>query len=231
MKKVVALVVISTLGMSSTVAATARTEYAEQLKREQNIKQGIPVDQENENGSKEQAEAVVQNKKKKQALTVGYTQSKVKGESPRFKGVNVKYLYEFDDKVGIKTSFSYIRATEHEDYSAYSSDDLKFQQYTVAVGPSYQINEFVSFYGLVGVGFNNLDITETGYWGIGENANFARIKESYKKSAAVYGAGVQFNLTELLAVDLGYEGTRFKFPDAESSVTFNAFNVGIGYRF
>jgi putative virulence related protein PagC len=51
---------------------------------------------------------------------------------------------------------------------------------------------------------------------------------SEKSTSFAYGAGVQFNPTPELAINVGYEGTN---ADLDGNYAINGFNVGVGYRF
>lgn len=48
------------------------------------------------------------------------------------------------------------------------------------------------------------------------------------KMSLAWGAGIAFNPTSYLSVNIGYEGTRAKY---NKYVTFDGFNMSIGYRF
>lgn len=45
----------------------------------------------------------------------------------------------------------------------------------------------------------------------------------------MYGAGVQINPIENVAIDIGYEGSSI--DDGNKSHTINGFNIAVGYRF
>ncbi len=83
------------------------------------------------------------------------------------------------------------------------------------------INDYISFYGLIGVAHTKVD----------ENVTFPGVySEEYSenKTSFAYGAGVIVNPISNLSVSVGYEGTRVKYNE---DVAINGFNIGIGYRF
>ncbi|MES4613767.1 Ail/Lom family outer membrane beta-barrel protein [Ewingella sp. CoE-038-23] len=160
-----------------------------------------------------------------QTISMGYAQSKVQ-DFKNIRGVNAKYRYEWDSRVSILGSFTYMSTSgnlfdsEYNEYTNYD-DHIKVKYYSLLVGPAYRINEYVSFYALGGVSKNKIDLSQ----------NYHHIDHTYtensnnSKTAFAYGAGVQINPTESIAIDVGYEGS--KIVDAKN----NGFNVGIGYRF
>ncbi|WP_413731381.1 Ail/Lom family outer membrane beta-barrel protein [Sodalis sp. RH20] len=166
-------------------------------------------------------------------LSLGYAQSKILDSRP--KGANLKYRYEGESPVGIITSMTFMGS--NDSYSAFDpkqnyrtgEEKEKFRYLSLAAGPAFRFNEFISIYGLAGVNFNKLDYNRKAYDKTGKV-----IRESqanYKNTSLMYGAGVQFNPTSNLTLDVGYEGSHFKASDNHKSLAINGFNAGVGYRF
>ena len=163
----------------------------------------------------------------KNTISIGYAQSKVQ-DFKNINGVNVKYRYEWDSPISVIGSFTYMSGKESDawDYSlGRINTETKVNYYSLAAGPAWRYNEFISFYGLLGINFNKIEYNEK-YVSAWSNR---RYEESEDKSALMYGVGVQLNPVEYLAVDIGYEGSRVKVGNQNHSV--NGFNIGIGYSF
>lgn len=163
-------------------------------------------------------------------ISLGYAQSKVK-DFKDIKGVNAKYLYETDSALGIIGSLTYMQGSEsineNSSFASYSDKhDLKY--YSLAAGPTYRINQFINIYGLVGVAHTSFkDIEE---WSHTDSGRFTGSRDrSASSTNLMYGAGLQINPIENIAIDIGYEGSKAKLFEKNYSV--NGFNVGIGYRF
>jgi putative virulence related protein PagC len=168
-----------------------------------------------------------------QSLTVGYAQSKVE-DFKNIRGVNLQYRYEFDDIVGVMASFSYMKNSDLKggkdkvyeqgiEFSLSRNADMKY--YSVLVGPTFRLNDYVSLYALGGLAYtkaeinNRLSIPNYYEW---------ETKSSEKTSAFAYGLGVIVNPTANISVSLGYEGTETDFGQKYS---INGFNIGLGYNF
>ncbi|WP_318369551.1 Ail/Lom family outer membrane beta-barrel protein [Enterobacter sp.] len=163
-----------------------------------------------------------------QTVTVGYAQSKVENFK-NIRGVNLQYRYEYESPVSILGSFTYLSGDEDQHYYV-ASDSVKnsveVKYYSLMVGPAYRINDFVSLYALGGVAHTKAD-GNTKWVNAGDNYT---VRESISEDSTsfAWGAGVQFNPTENLAINVGYEGTNV---DIDGSRDINGFNVGVGYRF
>lgn len=161
-------------------------------------------------------------------VSIGYAQSKVE-DFKNIRGVNLQYRYEFDAPVSVLGSFTYMSGDEDQHYfvdadSVKNSVDVKY--YSLMVGPAYRINEYISLYALGGVAHTKAD-GDTKWVNAGDNYTVHE-NISEKSTSFAWGAGVQFNPTEQLAINVGYEGTNV---DIEGSRAINGFNVGVGYRF
>lgn len=82
-------------------------------------------------------------------------------------------------------------------------------------GPAYRLNDWASLYGVVGLSHGK--VTNNATNGLGNSSN-----DDY---GFTYGAGVQFNPIQDVALDVGYEQSRIR------NVDVGAWAVGVGYRF
>ena len=163
-----------------------------------------------------------------QTVSVGYAQSKIE-DFKNIRGVNVQYRYEWDSPVSLMGSFSYMSGDEDEHYYLFSDsikNHVEAKYYSLLVGPAYRINDYVSLYALGGVARVKAD-GHTTWVNSGDNYT-QRDSISEKSTSFAYGAGVQVNPTENLAIHLGYEGTN---ADLGDNYSINGWNLGVGYRF
>lgn len=163
-----------------------------------------------------------------QTVSLGYAQSKVENFK-NIRGVNAQYRYEWDSPLSVIGSFTYMSGDDDQKYYV-DSDSVKnhidVKYYSLMVGPAYRINEYVSLYALGGVAHTKADV-DTKWVNAGDGYT-QKDSLSEKSTSFAYGAGVQFNPTEELAVNVGYEGTN---ADIDGSHSINGWNVGVGYRF
>jgi outer membrane protein X len=140
----------------------------------------------------------------------GYAQSDMQGVASKANGFNLKYRYEFDNSpLGVIGSFTY---TEH-DRTGHGGDYQKGQYYGLTAGPAYRLADWVSIYGVIGVGYGKFQTTQYPDHGDMSDAGFS------------YGAGLQFNPIENVALDFSYEQSRIR------SVDVGTWIAGVGYRF
>ncbi|KGT86738.1 virulence protein [Erwinia typographi] len=164
-------------------------------------------------------------------VTLGYAQSKMQ-DFKDIKGANLKYRYEWDSPLSVIGSLTYMTGKEdyHDNENVGTNATLdvnsKVKYYSLSAGPAYRINNYISVYGLVGVNYTKAD--DNAVWKYKGEA-FQKDDYSGNTTSLMYGAGIQINPIENIAIDLGYEGTRVKFGDQSYSV--NGFNIGVGYRF
>lgn len=167
-----------------------------------------------------------------QTISLGYAQSKVQ-DLNNINGVNIKYRYEWDSPVSVIGSFTYMSGKD--DYSYYLTKDIinnkvDIKYYSLSVGPAYRLNPYISFYGLLGLNYNKVDYKSS--WNNYESGSYrymGDVRGNIKKTSFMYGAGVQINPIENVAVDIGYEGSSL--DDGNQSHAINGFNIGVGYRF
>jgi len=168
----------------------------------------------------------------RQTITLGYAHSKVQ-DLKNINGVNVKYRYEWNSPFSIMGSFTYMGGKS--DYSYLATKDIidnkvDLKYYSLSAGPAYRINSYVSVYGLVGVNYNKADYsTRWLNYESGSYRDMGTSDGSISKTSFMYGAGVQINPIENVAVDIGYEGSSLN--DGEKDHAINGFNIGVGYRF
>ncbi|QIQ22198.1 Ail/Lom family outer membrane beta-barrel protein [Zophobihabitans entericus] len=167
------------------------------------------------------------------SFTLGYAQSNI-DIIDNIKGVNLKYRYEWDSSLSVITSFTYMSGNETiKDLFVQDiiTDKIDLKYYSLAAGPAYRFNDYVSVYGILGVAYVKNDVKEhwLNYIGPGHEDMGT---ENYSKNSAnlVYSVGVQFNPMENLVVDVAYEGSKLK-TVAEDKLSSNGFNIGVGYRF
>ena len=146
-------------------------------------------------------------------VTGGYAQSDAQGAANKMNGFNLKYRYEQDNNpLGVIGSFTY---TEKDRTDA-SGDYNKTQYYGITAGPAYRLNDWASIYGVVGVGYGKFQQTEN------EGLNRTASNSDYGFS---YGAGLQFNPIQDVALDFSYEQSRIRNVDVGTWI------AGVGYRF
>lgn len=142
-------------------------------------------------------------------VTGGYAQGDMQGVDNKAKGFNLKYRYENESPLGYVGSFTYIEKDATRD-GIYE----KAQYYGITAGPAYRINDWVSAYGVIGLGYGKQQASDT--------VMDHEAKSDYGFS---YGAGVQFNPIENVALDFSYEQSRIRHVDVGTWI------VGAGYRF
>ncbi|WP_455427491.1 outer membrane protein OmpX [Dryocola sp. LX212] len=140
-------------------------------------------------------------------VTGGYAQSDMQGFMNKANGFNLKYRYENDTPLGYIGSFTYTAKNRTED-GVYN----KGQYYGITAGPAYRLNDWASIYGVVGVGYGKFQTTGA------TDTNTSDYGFSY-------GAGMQFNPIENVALDVSYEQSRIRNVDVGTWI------AGVGYRF
>lgn len=156
-------------------------------------------------------------------VSVGYAQIKA-DDFKNLKGVNLQYRYENQSPWGATVSTTFASAKEDTYYNSDEKEHAKVSYYSLLAGPTYRLNEYVSFYALAG--FAN---TKTSYDHNNYAYNYSE-HTSMKKTSFAYGAGAVVNPMENLSVYLGYEGTEFKGYENQTA-KLNGFNIGVGYKF
>ena len=143
-------------------------------------------------------------------VSAGYAQGDAQGVANKANGLNLKYRYENgSDPLGWIGSFTYINKNRTE-----SGDYIKAQYYGFTGGPDYRLNDWASVYGVVGIGYGKFQYNEPN-------------REKYDSSDVgfSYGAGLQFNPIQNVALDMGYEQSRIR------NVDVGTWTAGVGYSF
>lgn len=146
-------------------------------------------------------------------VTGGYAQSDIQGFGNKAKGFNLKYRFEDQTNPwGWIASFTY---TE-KDYTDNASGYLKGHYYGVTAGPAYRFNDWASIYGVIGIGYGKLQYS---------SQTLPRDKDDISDVGFSYGAGMQFNPIDNVAIDVGYEQSRVRSYDIGTWI------AGVGYSF
>ncbi|MCT4710885.1 outer membrane protein OmpX [Enterobacteriaceae bacterium H11S18] len=138
----------------------------------------------------------------------GYAQSDMQGFINKANGFNLKYRYENDTPLGYIGSFTYTEKNRTDNAGSYN----KGQYYGITAGPAYRLNDWASIYGVVGVGYGKFQTTGT-------------TDHDMSDYGFSYGAGMQFNPIENVALDVSYEQSRIRNVDVGTWI------AGVGYRF
>lgn len=156
-------------------------------------------------------------------VSVGYANIKA-DDFKNLKGVNAQYRYETQSPWGAVVSSTYVSGKEDTQYDVDEVEHAKVTYFSLLAGPSYRFNEYVSLYALAGFAQtkSSYDFYDYGF-------NYSE-HNSLKKTSVAYGIGMSVNPVENIAVNVGYEGTRFKgFEDQTAKL--NGFNISVGYKF
>ncbi|MDR3434056.1 MAG: outer membrane protein OmpX [Rouxiella aceris] len=149
-------------------------------------------------------------------VTAGYAQGDMQGVANKADGFNLKYRFEQDSNpLGVIGSFTYIE----KDHSLSSNSYDKAQYYGITAGPAYRLNDWASIYGVVGLGYGKF--AENQY----AESSVLRQKSDTSDVGFSYGAGLQFNPMQNVALDVSYEQSRIR------SVDVGTWIAGVGYRF
>lgn len=149
-------------------------------------------------------------------VTAGYAQGDMQGVVNKANGFNLKYRYEQDNNpLGVIGSFTSIEKNSYQS----TGDYTKGQYYGITAGPAYRLNDWASIYAVVGLGYGKFQGTN--------NVSSADLREKSDTSdyGFSYGAGMQFNPIENVALDFSYEQSRIRNVDVGTWI------AGVGYRF
>ncbi|HAV9299562.1 TPA: Ail/Lom family outer membrane beta-barrel protein [Escherichia coli] len=153
-------------------------------------------------------------------LSAGYlhASTNVPG-SDDLNGINVKYRYEFTDTLGLVTSFSYAgdknrQLTRYSD-TRWHEDSVRNRWFSVMAGVAYsRVSTFSGDY---------LRVTDNK--GKTHDVLTGSDDGRHSNTSLAWGAGVQFNPTESVAIDIAYEGS------GSGDWRTDGFIVGVGYKF
>ncbi|MGJ0625642.1 Ail/Lom family outer membrane beta-barrel protein [Xenorhabdus bovienii] len=159
----------------------------------------------------------------KSTISLGYAQSSANANGIKvFKsdgtewntkqhGLNLKYRYELDDHFGVVGSLTYTLNRFENDHAG-NVTKFKSDSYSLLAGPSYRFNDYISAYGMIGAAHNKIKIQGDSEFDI-------------SKTSLAYGAGLQFNPIENIAVDASYQYSKF------NDIKVGTWVLGIGYSF
>ncbi|WP_064670754.1 Ail/Lom family outer membrane beta-barrel protein, partial [Escherichia coli] len=148
-------------------------------------------------------------------LSAGYlhASTNVPG-SDDLNGINVKYRYEFTDTLGLITSFSYANAEDeqktHYSDTRWHEDSVRNRWFSVMAGPSVRVNEWFSAYAMAGVAYSRVSTFSGDYLRVTDNKGKTHDVLTgsddgrHSNTSLAWGAGVQFNPTESVAIDIAY---------------------------
>ena len=144
-------------------------------------------------------------------VSAGYAQSDYQGIANKANGFNLKYRYEDgSNPLGWIGSFTYTEK-DRTDAGVYN----KGQYYGITGGPAFRLNDSASICGVVGVGYCKYQANDT----------TSRDKADTSDYGFSYGAGMQFNPIQNVALDVGYEQSRIRNVDVGTWI------AGVGYSF
>ncbi|WP_176210141.1 Ail/Lom family outer membrane beta-barrel protein [Salmonella enterica] len=148
------------------------------------------------------------------------------------RGVNIKYRHEFDDQLGVITSFTYSGKKFNGGAPSQGGNnsfegEVKGHYFSGMIGPAWRFNDFFSVYVMGGVAFSKVSGYVAEYQPAtkpDDSSSSKRVgswSDSSKHTNFAYSAGLQFNPWEHVAIDAAYEG----------GWRTNGFIVGVGYKF
>ncbi len=124
-----------------------------------------------------------------------------------------------------------INVKTHYSDTRWHEDSVRNRWFSVMAGPSVRVNEWFSAYAMVGVAYSRVSTFSGDYLRVTDNKGKTHDVLTgsddgrHSNTSLAWGAGVQFNPTESVTIDLAYEGS------GSGDWRTDAFIVGIGYRF
>ncbi|WP_104074013.1 Ail/Lom family outer membrane beta-barrel protein, partial [Escherichia coli] len=103
--------------------------------------------------------------------------------------------------------------------------------FSVMAGSSVRVNEWVRQYAMAGVAYSRGSTCSGDYLrlpannGITHDVQTGSDDDRHSNTSLAWGAGVQFNPTESVAIDIAYEGS------GSGDWRTDGFIVGVGYKF
>ncbi|EOX7204151.1 Ail/Lom family outer membrane beta-barrel protein, partial [Escherichia coli] len=146
-------------------------------------------------------------------LSAGWLHARTQvSESDNLNGFNVKYRYEFTDSVGLVSSFSYANVqhikNQRHDADRWHEDSLRHRWFSVMAGPSVRVNEWFSAYAMAGVAYSRVSTFSGDYLCVTDSKGkrhdvlTGSDDARHSNTSLAWGAGVQFNPTESVAIDV-----------------------------
>ncbi|ENG2885091.1 Ail/Lom family outer membrane beta-barrel protein [Escherichia coli] len=163
------------------------------------------------------------------------------GNDKPLQGINVRYRYEITDKLGVMSSFTWVRsktsaksiadihpagageATSHVS----ARTDIIASYRSFLAGPVWRVNEYASLYAMAGAGMTKFSADLK----ISKNIKGSKCEplgdKRYSKSKISFAGAVggQFNLNETVVIDVTYEYSGYGQWHA------SGFCAGIGFKF
>ncbi|WP_252356648.1 Ail/Lom family outer membrane beta-barrel protein, partial [Escherichia coli] len=150
-------------------------------------------------------------------------------------GINVKYRYAFKETFGLVTSF-HCAGDRNRQLTRYSDarwheDSVRNRWFSVRAGPSVRVNEWFSAYAMAGVAYSRVSTFSGDYLRVTDNKGKTHDVLTgsddgrHSNTSLAWGAGVQFNPIESVAIDIAYEGS------GSGDWRTDGFIVGVGYKF
>ena len=133
------------------------------------------------------------------------------------------------------TSFSYAgdknrQLTRYSD-TRWHEDSVRNRWFSVMAGPSVRVNEWFSAYAMAGMAYSRVSTFSGDYLQVTDNTGkkhdvlTGSDDGRHSNTSLAWGAGVQFNPTESVAIDIAYEGS------GSGDWRTDGFIVGVGYKF
>ncbi|HAI9576514.1 TPA: Ail/Lom family outer membrane beta-barrel protein [Escherichia coli] len=110
-------------------------------------------------------------------------------------------------------------------------DSVRNRWFSVMAGPSVRVNEWFSAYAMAGVAYSRVSTFSGDYLRVTDNKGKTHDVLTgsddgrHSNTSLAWGAGVQFNPTESVAIDIAYEGS------GSGDWRTDGFIVGVGYKF
>ncbi|EET2648239.1 phage tail tube protein [Escherichia coli] len=140
---------------------------------------------------------------------------------------------QFDNKLQTQLSYAGDKNRQLTCYSdtRWHEDSVRNRWFSVMAGPSVRVNEWFSAYAMAGMAYSRVSTFSGDYIRVTDNKGKTHDVLTgsddgrHSNTSLAWGAGVQFNPTESVAVDVAYEGS------GSGDWRTNSFIVGVGYKF
>ncbi|WP_249551315.1 Ail/Lom family outer membrane beta-barrel protein, partial [Escherichia coli] len=122
-------------------------------------------------------------------------------------------------------------ASGYLDFFKGDEDSVRNRWFSVMAGPSVRVNEWFSAYAMAGVAYSRVSTFSGDYLRVTDNKGkkhdvlTGSDDGRHSNTSLAWGAGVQFNPTESVAIDIAYEGS------GSGDWRTDGFIVGVGYKF
>ncbi|MCN9468445.1 Ail/Lom family outer membrane beta-barrel protein, partial [Escherichia coli] len=118
----------------------------------------------------------------------------------------------------------------HYSDTRWHEDSVRNRWFSVMAGPSVRVNEWFSAYVIAGVTYSRVSTFSGDYLRVTDSKGKTHDvltgsdDDRHSNTSLAWGAGVQFNPTESVAIDLAYEGS------GSGDWRTDGFIVGVGYK-